>query len=92
MVEFVNNGSVFEVYPNPATNEDVTVLLRNLKSSEEVPVQLTNAMGVSHFNKVFVADETGKIKTTIPTTHLAPGVYILQAGEKGTMKKKLVIE
>jgi hypothetical protein len=75
------------VYPNPATGE-MNVKLPS-KSSQSLPVTLTDNFGRTVFTNVFKPGEQVK---TIITREFAAGVYFLQIkSEKGEMARKKVM-
>lgn len=92
MVEFESVISDFSVYPNPLRSETLHIEIRGLKNGQAVPLRIVSAVGVLITEDLLVADETGTIKSTINSTALKAGVYLVMAGSENPLQKRLVVE
>jgi len=92
LVKFTETVSTtVKVYPNPA-NANVNLSIDNMDMSTPVSIQLLDQMGQIVFEQIITENYSGMMKTTIPTSEFAAGIYQISiSGSTGTVTQKLII-
>lgn len=90
-VESVEFNLEFAVYPVPATDKTIVVMLDENKKTRPIQIRVTNTLG----KRMFTADYTlpaGSQEIEVPVIQFVPGVYIMEivVGSKIT-KKRIVV-
>lgn len=81
-IDPVYSEKIIRVYPNPVSDELIIELEGN---SERITFEILNVAGQIVFRGYLVD------KTTVPTTHFAPGVYLVRIG-KGKTTSVIIIK
>ena len=84
----------FILYPNPNNGSNISLLVKELESQEEVEIKMRDVNSKIVYSKKITADANGNINMTLDHLNLvADGVYIvtLQASDK-VFHKKLIIQ
>ena len=85
-------GDAFNVYPNPSRHQDLTVELKSLKPGQQVQLMVFSGQQAQVFSSREKADSNGSIRTYIPTSGWAPGIYVLQSQTFPPYVRKIVIQ
>ena len=87
--EFFNSSfSSFELYPNPSSNHDVTVIYDT--ESKNIEISIIDINGKLVFNHTSL--NSGFSAKTISTSNLDKGIYIVRINSNGDyLQKKLII-
>jgi Secretion system C-terminal sorting domain len=92
MVDYQGPDELVGIYPNPTTQETITIEVKRLKPGQQVPVQIRSTLGVQAFSKVFTADSNGNIDALIRVDKWAQGLYLIQIGTEKGIQRKIIIE
>jgi hypothetical protein len=92
MVDFIETGEIVNIYPNPVNQQTLTIEVKQLKSGQQVPLQIRSMLGVHTFKASYTADSTGSIKVIIPVDQWSQGLYLVQIGTDTPVLRKIVIE
>jgi hypothetical protein len=92
MVDFTETGEIVNIYPNPVNQQTLTIEVKQLKSGQQVPLQIRSMLGVHTFMASYTADSTGSIKVSIPVDQWSQGLYLVQIGTDTPVLRKIVIE
>ncbi|PCJ82466.1 MAG: hypothetical protein COA57_13115 [Flavobacteriales bacterium] len=86
--------TIFEVYPNPTSQDNINLGLIGHKKNDEVLLVLKNTLGQVIYSKVIITNEFGNAVTAINPNHkLAQGVYlVIGSSENAIYSKKLIIK
>ena len=81
------------LYPNPATNDNINLSF-NAEKGKEILVVVYDAAGQESYSKVLVTQQSGEnVFAMDPTGKLASGIYLITATSDDRVKsKKLVIK
>jgi hypothetical protein len=71
-------STLVNVYPNPVTNNSVTVGVQGFNKDERVMVSLYDLLGRRLYEYGFVADDNGTLKTPVSFNRLASQMYVIR--------------
>ncbi|MEQ1585193.1 MAG: T9SS type A sorting domain-containing protein [Cyclobacteriaceae bacterium] len=92
MVDFNEIGEAVNLYPNPVNQKTLTIEVKQLKSGQQVPLQITSMLGVQTFSAFYNADSAGRIRVSIQVDQWSLGLYLVQIGMDTPVLRKIVIE
>lgn len=72
------SSTLVNVYPNPVTNNSVTVGVQGFNKDERVMVSLYDLLGRRLYEYGFVADDNGTLKTPVSFKRLASQMYVIR--------------
>ena len=81
----------FRVYPNPVVDNKFNLELSGIAPGGEVPVRIVNMQGASIFEASYLADQYGRIKTTIELNSVSSGMYMVVVNAATGLRSKIVI-
>jgi hypothetical protein len=85
---------VFDVYPNPATGNEILINLKDFKNNAGSTLTISNVIGQVLFTyHITQADiENGSFKINLSENEIRKGMYFLKlsSGEQSTLKKLVV--
>lgn len=79
-------------YPNPTTNQQVTLAIRGLKPFEEFGLSITDMRGNSAYQARHIATANGDVQSTIDLSNASKGLYIIRISSSTMMNTKLIVE
>ncbi|UII21150.1 T9SS type A sorting domain-containing protein [Fulvivirga ligni] len=86
----IENNSVFDsfnVYPNPNNGQGINLEITGMSKGESIPVSIINMTGVVVYSTEITFNEGVQSTKTIDFTEaLAPGVYLIKAGNDQLQK------
>jgi hypothetical protein len=88
-----NTTAEFNVFPNPASGENINISINNA-AGQELLVVVYDAMGKESFSKVIITgDDTNAVYSIDPAGKLAPGIYLVTAtSEDNKFFKRLIVK
>ena len=94
VINFLSASSLFEVFPNPNTGNQIIVSYTAQNLGDNFQIYISDLTGRIVFEKTLIADAKGLNTSTInPETNLSKGIYFLSGAINNTQyTKKLLVK